>query len=219
MNAQEVEELQRAAAQMQLELTRQQAEKLSDYLDLLQKWNRAYNLTAIRERQAMRVQHVLDSLAIAPWIRPAARALDMGTGAGLPGVVLAIACPESHWTLVDAVGKKVRFLRQVRRELDLENIEPLQARLEALPETAKYEQITARALADLDLLTRLARPLLAPGGDLLAMKARQEVERNDIQCASHGFQLLGRHALEVPGLGAPRHVLHLKRCDEQGETR
>ncbi len=218
MNVQEVEVLQQAAAQMQLELTRRQAEKLSEYLDLLQKWNRAYNLTAIRERQAMRVQHVLDSLAITPWIRPAARALDMGTGAGLPGVVLAIVRPESHWTLVDAVGKKVRFLRQVRRELALENIEPLQARLEALPETPAYEQITARALADLDLLTRLARPLLVPGGDLLAMKARQEVGRDDIQCASHGFTIEGRHALQVPGLDASRYLLHLQRCEQAGEN-
>ncbi len=202
---------------MQLALTREQAEKLSAYLDLLQQWNRAYNLTAVRERQAMRVQHVLDSLAILPWITPQARALDMGTGAGLPGVVLAIALPGSHWTLVDAVGKKIRFLRQVRRVLALENIEPVHARLEELPAEPPFEQITARALADLDLLTRLARPLLRPGGDLLAMKARQEVEREDIHCASHGFYLQGRHALAVPGLDAPRHVLHLKRCEEQGE--
>ncbi len=215
----EVEQLLAETRRMGVRLDTHQAEQLLAYLDLLQKWNGAYNLTAIRERAAMRVQHLLDSLSILPWVHPQGRLLDMGTGAGLPGIPLAVALPKTRWWLVDSVGKKVRFLRQVRRELGLNNVEPVQARLEEMVPETPFDQITARALADLNLLMRLARPLLEPGGELLAMKARRDVEREDIDCERHGFALCGRHELQVPGLEASRSLLQLQRCRKAGEKR
>lgn len=170
-------------------------QKLLAYIALLKHWARAYNLTAIVEPREMVARHLLDSLSLLPWIT-GRRIVDSGTGAGLPGVPLAIALPERHFTLIDGNGKKVRFLRQVRRTLGLDNVEPVQARLEALPDMPVPDQITARALAPLSRLVEWHRDWLDQGAELLAMKSREiENELSDLP-AVYNVQL---NELELPG--------------------
>lgn len=180
---------------LELDLSLSQRRQLLDYLALLARWNKAYNLTAIDQPREMLARHLLDSLSILPWLT-GNRIVDAGTGAGLPGVPLAIACPERHFTLVDGNGKKIRFLRQVRRELKLGNIEPVHARLEDLPPEDAPDSITARALAPLERLVAWHRPWLERGTRLFAMKGRLSEE----ECAEvpPEFQL-ERHDLDVAG--------------------
>jgi 16S rRNA (guanine527-N7)-methyltransferase len=177
-----------------------QRRRLLDYLALLARWNRTYNLTAVDQPVEMVARHLLDSLSILPWLS-GQRVLDAGTGAGLPGVPLAVACPDRHFVLVDGNGKKIRFLRQVRRELGLDNIEPLHQRLESLPVEPVPDTITARALAPLERLVGWHRPWLDRGARLLAMKAGlEENERAGVPDA-YNVEIID---LEVPGLGARR---------------
>ncbi|MCA1778693.1 MAG: 16S rRNA (guanine(527)-N(7))-methyltransferase RsmG [Xanthomonadaceae bacterium] len=181
---------QRAAAEQRLEqglsalrqsLNPPAAVALLDYLAEMARWNKTYNLTSITDPLDMVDRHAIDSLAIRPFIK-AAEVLDAGTGAGLPGVPLAIAEPGRHMTLVDSNGKKIRFLRHIKRSIGLENIEPLQARLEAIEPADLLESghgdIVARALAPLPRLVEWLSPWLQSGWRLLAMKARfEEAER------------------------------------------
>ena len=192
--------LENGAVAMGLILQPPQRRRLLAYLELLLRWNRAYNLTAIDQPEAMVARHLLDSLSILPWLDGDA-IVDAGTGAGLPGVVLAVACPQRHFTLVDSNGKKVRFLRQVRRSLGLGNIEPVHARLEALAERPAPDTVTARALAPLARLVAWHRPWLDAGTRLLAMKATlDETERSAVPDAYN----VARIDLEVPGQDARR---------------
>ena len=146
-------------------------EPLMDYLTLLQKWNKAYNLTAIREQKDMVTHHLLDSLAIAPWIN-GSRLLDVGTGAGLPGIPLAIAFPDLHVTLLDSNGKKIRFLREVKRLLKLDNIEIVQTRVEAYHPSSGFDTVTSRALSAMDSFIQCTHHLISKQGIWLAMKGR-----------------------------------------------
>lgn len=173
------------------------------YLDLLRRWNRAYNLTAVRDPRDMVTRHLLDSLSVLPWV-PAGRLLDAGTGAGLPGVPLAIARPELHVTLLDSAGKKVRFLNQVRRELDLRNIEPVQARLEDYAEEAPFAAIVSRAFASLADFARAARRL-ATGAVLLAMKGRHPAA--ELGELPGWVRVDAVEKVVVPGLQEDRHLV------------
>ncbi len=193
---------------MGIELSAQQVEALLAYLDLLSRWNRAYNLTAVDEPVEMVDRHLLDSLSILPWLK-ADRVLDAGTGAGLPGVPLAIACPDRRFVLVDTNGKKVRFLRQVRRELGLDNIEPVQGRLETLdPDEYPAGEIVARALAPLPRLVEQLEAWLACGARLLAMKAR--LEQSECESVPSGYNV-DRIELDVPGTAARRCLVIVSR--------
>lgn len=183
---------------------------LMEYLALLAQWNRTFNLTAVRDPEEMVVRHLLDSLAVLPWI-PAGRIADIGTGAGLPGIPLALALPDRRFTLVDSVGKKVRFLRQACRVLPLENVTPVQCRLEDYRPEAPFDAVIARALALLDRLGPLAAPLLQPGGLLLAMSGRDPGR----PAPPTGFDTPEVHGVKVPHLDAPRHLLVLHRTPEQ----
>lgn len=150
------------------------------YLALLAKWNQAFNLTAITEPMAMVERHLLDSLSIAPWI-PKGLAVDAGTGAGLPGLVLAIAGFGDHWVLVDGNGKKIRFIRQACRSLGLAHVSPVQGRIESIDLPKPPAVIVARALASLGQLVDWTSPWLDQGSVLLAMKADlQESEINEV---------------------------------------
>ncbi|KAF1704782.1 16S rRNA (guanine(527)-N(7))-methyltransferase RsmG [Pseudoxanthomonas kaohsiungensis] len=191
-----------------LGLDRALAVPLLDYLALLLRWNRTYNLTAIRDPDEMVVRHLLDSLAMQPYVQPGALA-DLGTGPGLPGIPLAIARADVQVTLVESNGKKARFLREAVRQLKLGNARVAEARAEAVDEPGAYAQITARAMDTLAGILEVGGHLLAPGGRLLAMKGVNPVE--EIAALPPGWTALAVHPLAVPGLGAERHLVEVGR--------
>ncbi len=183
-------------------LSDEQIETLLDYLAELVRWNRAYNLTAVTDPMEMVDRHIIDSLSIRPFIE-SRRILDSGTGAGLPGVVLAVAEPDRHFILVDSNGKKVRFLRHIKRSLGLDNIEPIHARLESLRLDPPPDEIVARALAPLVRLVEWHRPWLEQGARLLAMKA--QLEQAEIDHVTDGYSV-EKHPLNWTGMQAERCV-------------
>jgi len=179
------------------------------YLALLDRWNRTYNLTAIRDPREMVAKHLLDSLAMHPFAGDGALA-DLGTGAGLPGIPLAIAHPGLQVTLVESNGKKARFLREAVRTLKLPNARVAEARIEALDMPGMFDAITARALATLPLILQLGSHLLKPEGKLLAMKGA--VPADEIAALPPGWQVARIEPLQVPGLSAERHLVVVGRA-------
>ena len=186
------------------------AEPLARYLALLLRWNAAYNLTAIRDPREMVTKHLLDSLAMAPFVADLSSLADLGTGAGLPGIPLAIATPGLRVTLVESNGKKARFMREALRTLALGNAEVAESRIEALDRPGQFAAITARALATLPQILALGGHLLAPDGVLLAMKGARPDD--EIAALPIGWALREIHPLSVPGLGADRHLVVVGRA-------
>ena len=180
--------------------------RLLDYQALLERWNAAYNLTAVRDPAEMITRHLLDSLAILPHVHGASLA-DLGTGPGLPGIVLAIAAPGREILLVDSNGKKVRFLREAIRSLKLEGVRAEQSRVEDVQ--GQFDCITARAFASLADMLGWGGHLLAPGGSWLAMKGKRPDD--ELAGIPDGFVVRATHELSVPGLPAERHLLVLGR--------
>jgi 16S rRNA (guanine527-N7)-methyltransferase len=181
-----------------------QESALLAYLAQLQRWNRAYNLTAVRDPLEMVVRHLLDSLSVLPWVK-GDRLLDAGTGAGLPGVPLAIARPGLEVTLLDSAGKKIRFLSHVRRELGLKNIVPVQARLETFEPGSTYDIIISRAFTDLSAFARAARHLAAGPARLFAMKGRYP--ESELSEVPDWVRIDSVEKLVVPGLQEDRHLV------------
>jgi 16S rRNA (guanine527-N7)-methyltransferase len=207
-----ISKLEAAAHSLGLTLTPQQIDALLAYLALIQKWNKVYNLTAIRDPAEMLTHHLLDSLAIvAPLIRQTKgepiKMLDVGAGAGLPGVVVAICCPQINVTCVDAVAKKMAFVQQVATELKLPNLKALHARVETL--TEKYDIITSRAFATLlDFVTGSKEALKSETGAWLAMKAKETgVEIAELPADVTVFHV---EQLTVPGLDAERCIVWMR---------
>ena len=193
-----------------LGLDRALAGPLLDYLSLLLRWNRTYNLTAIRDPEEMVSRHLLDSLAMHPYVLPGALA-DLGTGPGLPGIPLAIVRPDLHVTLVESNGKKARFLREAVRQLGLgDRVRVAESRAEAVDEPGAYAQITARALDTLAGILEVGGHLLAPQGRLLAMKGVHPAA--EIDALPAGWTALAVHPLAVPGLAAERHLVEVGRA-------
>ena len=190
------------------------ATPLLDYLALLLRWNQTYNLTAVRDPAEMVTKHLLDSLAMHPFVDDIAAAggslADLGTGAGLPGIPLAIAKPGLRVTLVESAGKKARFMREAVRQLGLDSVRVAESRIEALDEPGRYDAITARALATLPLIVDLGGHLLRPGGRLLAMKGT--FPSDEIAALPDGWTVERTHVLQVPGLAAERHLVIVARA-------
>ena len=197
-----------------LELAPAHAAPLLDYLDLLLRWNRTYNLTAIRDPQAMVTLHLLDSLAMHAQLDGIRTLADLGTGAGLPGIPLAIVRPQLRVTLVESNGKKARFMREALRRLQLGNAEVAESRIEALDRPGAFDAITARALATLPLILELGGHLLAPEGVLLAMKGVYPAD--ELAALPSGWALQQAWPLQVPGLEAERHLLRIGRAPAAG---
>ena len=187
-----------------LSLDEGQEAVLLSYVHLLQRWNKTYNLTAVSDPVLMITRHILDSLAIFPWVGTG-RLLDAGTGAGLPGVPLAVADPGLEVTLLDSAGKKIRFLNHVRRELGLENVFPVQHRLESFePETA-FDTLVSRAFTDLASFANAARHLVQPATRLLAMKGRYP--DSELRGLPDDVRVISVEELRVPGLQEDRHLV------------
>jgi len=178
------------------------------YLALLARWNRTYNLTAVRDPHEMVTRHLLDSLAMQPFVEAGTLA-DLGTGPGLPGIPLAIARPQLQVTLVESNGKKARFLREAVRQLRLDNARVAESRAEAVDEPGAYDFLTARALDTLAGIVAVGGHLLRPGGRLLAMKGVRPDE--EIAALPPGWVAQAVHPLQVPGLGADRHLVVVER--------
>lgn len=175
-----------------------------DYVQLLLKWNQAYNLTAIRDPQEMVTRHLLDSLAILPYLH-GNTILDVGSGAGLPGIPLAIADPSRHFVLLDSNGKKVRFLQQAIAQLQLKQITAVQDRAEHFASSLCFDSIVARALSDVtDIITKTER-LLAEDGRWLLMKGRYP--EDELKNLMHEAEVL---RIKVPGLDEERHLVIVK---------
>ena len=185
------------------------ATPLLAYLALLARWNATYNLTAIRDPRDMVAKHLLDSLAMQPFVRDLRTLADLGTGPGLPGIPLAIATPSLRVTLVESNGKKARFLREAVRKLGLANVDVAESRIEAYRPDTTFDAITARALATLPLILELGGHLPGPDGRLLAMKG--VVPHEEIAALPAGWRVAAIHPLRVPGLSAERHLLEIVR--------
>ena len=203
--------LKKGAAELALTLSDAQIERLMDYLALLAKWNAVYNLTAVRDPSQMVVQHLIDSLAAVPAFTQAKRVLDVGSGGGLPGMVLAIwaaeACPHMQVSMIDTVHKKTAFLTQVKAELGLTNVKIYTGRVEQLQTEHRFDVITSRAFADLSDFVNWSGHLLADGGMFIAMKGVAASEETDR--LPQGWQLVRKTPLTVPGLNAERHLVFI----------
>lgn len=200
------ERLTRDAAVLGVNLTPAGAGRLFALLDELERWNRSYNLTAIESREEMVTHHLLDSLSISPDLA-GTRIADVGTGAGFPGLPLAIANPERQFTLIDSSGKKTRFIAHAVRTLELRNVTAVHSRAETLRPKVPFDTVTARALAPLPELLALLEPLCGPKTRVLAMKGRWPAE--ELERLPAPWRLTGSRALKVPGLDAERCVLNL----------
>ncbi|MEA5097842.1 MAG: 16S rRNA (guanine(527)-N(7))-methyltransferase RsmG [Burkholderiaceae bacterium] len=197
--------------QLPFPVSEEQCEKLLDYLALLSKWNAVYNLTAVRDRSQMVTQHLLDSLVVVPAFDKVKSVLDVGSGGGLPGIVLAIVKPEMKVSLIDTVQKKTAFLTQVKAELGLANVTVHTGRVEALPLAEKFDAITSRAFASLSDFVMLSAHLLAPAGCFIALKGA--IPQDEIAHLPAGWKVEEIRPLVVPGMQAERHLVFMIRSE------
>lgn len=213
------QELRQGLADLSLALSDTQVSHLLDYLALIQKWTKVYNLTSVRDPAEMLTHHLLDSLAVITPLRRQltemnvgapvrqAKLLDVGSGAGLPGIVIAICCPDVSVDCVDTVAKKAAFIRQVAATLRLPNLRGLHARVESL--TDQYDIVSSRAFASLLDFTNWSQAALAEQGVWMAMKAKHPAE--EIAVLSQGVTVFHVEQLTVPGLDAERCILWLRK--------
>ncbi|MFT5211218.1 MAG: 16S rRNA (guanine527-N7)-methyltransferase [Flavobacterium sp.] len=181
-------------------------EKLSQFVDSLIKWNKTYNLTAIKEPSQIVSHHILDSLSVFSYVSGTS-IIDIGSGGGFPGVPLALAFPEKKFTLLDSNGKKTRFLQQMKIELGLKNCTVVQSRVE--DHEGLYDQICCRAFSSIEKICEESSHLLEKGGEVLALKGKLDTE--NVDCMPAEFELSARHKLAVPMIEAERHLLILKK--------
>ena len=198
-------QLQQALSELKLQLSDEQQLQLLYYLQQLLFWNKAYNLTAIKDDQQALIKHIFDSLSIVPFL-PAGDLLDIGTGAGLPAVIVAICQPQRAVTALDSNQKKIRFIKQVASELGLKNLTPVASRIEA--HTGSYQVITSRAFASLVDFVTHSQSKLADNGIICAMKGVEPVD--EIQALQNEWQI-NTQVLTVPELHESRHLIYLQR--------
>jgi 16S rRNA (guanine527-N7)-methyltransferase len=196
--------------EMALTISKDQQQSLLQYVALLDKWNKVYNLTAVREPGRMIGLHILDSLAIQPHVRDAKTLLDVGTGGGLPGIPLAITCPDLQVTMLDSLQKKTTFVRQAIGELALKNASVVCERIEAYQPPIKFEIVTSRAFAELNDFVHGAGHLLADNGRMLAMKGVYPHDEIARLPASHRVEEV--IPLNVPQVDGQRHLVVLKKA-------
>jgi 16S rRNA (guanine527-N7)-methyltransferase len=202
-------------AEMGIEVSPAQQEKLMDYLALMFKWNAVYNLTSLRDPMQMVTHHLLDSLAAVPAFVDAKNVLDVGSGGGLPGIVLATVRPDMKVSMIDTVHKKTAFLTQVKAELGLANVTVYTMRVEQLQVSDKFDVITSRAFADLSDFVNWSSHLLAEGGRYIALKG--VAPQAEQQRLPEAWRVTKVEPLQVPRLGAERHLVFIEKLREKSE--
>lgn len=196
------------ARELDCELDAARADALLCLLDELERWSRAYNLTSITDRAEMITHHLLDSLSVQRFLGDGLRVADVGTGGGFPGLPLAIVNPARRFTLIDASSKKIRFVAHAARTLGLANVEAVHARAESFMPTAPFDTVIARAFAALPTLLEITGKLCGPATRVLAMKGRRPEE--ELAEVPPTWRVVGVHTLDVPHLGAERHLVELQ---------
>ena len=198
--------LSRGLQELGLDFSTSTQNRLLQFLQLLEKWNQTYNLTAVRDPEQMVPRHLLDSLAALPYLQ-GTRILDIGTGAGLPGIPLALARSDLAFTLLDSNAKKTRFVRQAAHELGLKNVTVIQERAEKFHPEQKFDTLIARALASIPDMLACSQHLVAPPGCFLFMKGVIPQEELAAVAGAYSVQM---QALHIPGLDAARHLVILR---------
>jgi 16S rRNA (guanine527-N7)-methyltransferase len=204
--------LQSSAKQFGLEITDAEAERMMRLLDELDDWNQRMNLTAIRERPQQITKHLLDSLSIQPFLR-GSRVLDVGTGAGFPGLPLAIVNPARHFTLLDSTAKKLKFIEHVTQLLGIANVTTVHERAENYRVDERFDIVVSRAVGPVDRFVKWAGHLCVGGGRLLAMKGRYPTD--ELDSLPSGWKLAAVHRLAVPGLDEERHLVEICRSHDR----
>ncbi len=200
------------AAAIGIELTRDQHDKLLMHLDILDEWSARMNLTAIRDRPSQITRHLLDSLSVQPWLHGYDCA-DVGSGAGFPGIPLAIVATDRHFSLIESTGKKARFLSHACEALNLGNVTVVNTRAEQYRPPRPFSTVVARAVGPVAQLAEFSRSLVFAGGTLLAMKGR--LPEAEVSGRLDGWQRAGLHRLTVPGLDEERHLVELRRTRDK----
>nr|WP_217704674.1 16S rRNA (guanine(527)-N(7))-methyltransferase RsmG [Pseudoalteromonas sp. McH1-7] len=195
-------------ADTSIEISEQQKQQLVDYVQLLDKWNKAYNLTSVRDPKEMMVKHIMDSLVVAPHLT-GSNYIDVGTGPGLPGMVLAIARPDINFVLLDSLGKRVRFLMQVKHGLGIDNVTPVQSRVEEYQPSVKLDGVLSRAFASLQDMIQWCSHLIDDQGVFLALKGQYPAD--ELEKLPNGVSLSRDISLVVPKLDGERHLIILSK--------
>ena len=200
------------AAQFGVALTQSDAERLLRLLDELDDWNQRMNLTAIRERSQQITKHLLDSLSLQPYLE-GGRILDVGTGAGFPGLPLALVNPERSFTLLDSTAKKLKFIEHAAQALELDNVKTVHERAEVFRPKERFDRVVSRAVGPTATFVKWAGHLCVGGGRLLAMKGRAPTA--ELEDLPSGWKVAAVHRLNVPGLDEERHVVELCRSHDR----
>ena len=208
-------QLRQGLQSLNLELSSEQQHKLIAFIELLKKWNRVYNLTAVRDLRQMLERHLLDSLSIAPYLK-GTRVVDIGAGAGLPGIPLAIVYPEFNFVLMDSNRKKTRFMQQAKTELQLENVDVVCSRAEDFQSDESFDSVISRALSSLSQFTRWASHLCASDGVMLAMKGTYPDE--ELSEIAKSFEIKAVHKIGYLGLDADRYLIEIKPTKSQKQN-
>ena len=204
-----LEKLNYLTGNINVQLSDQQKDQLIQYVNLLDKWNSAYNLTSVRDPEEMLVKHIADSLVVAEHLK-GKHYIDVGTGPGLPGVVLAIALPETDFVLLDSLGKRVRFLTQVKHSLGLSNIQPVQSRVENYQPQVQLDGVLSRAFASLQDMVSWCQHLIDHDGRFFALKG--QFPESELEALPASIKLEQVIELQVPQLEAERNLIILQKC-------
>lgn len=200
------------AAQLGIPLSSAQADQLLRLLDELDDWNQRMNLTAIRERGQQITKHLLDSLAVLSYMR-GAQVADIGTGAGFPGLPLAVALPQHHFTLIDSTAKKLKFVEHAAQTLGLKNVQTVHTRAESYRPQERFDAVVSRAVGPIGTFVTWSGHLCVGGGRLLAMKGRYPTE--ELEKIPNGWKLAAVHRLNIPALDEQRHLVELCRSHDR----
>ncbi|WJG09446.1 16S rRNA (guanine(527)-N(7))-methyltransferase RsmG [Aliiglaciecola sp. LCG003] len=197
-----------AVAPLELEVSEQQRQLLVDFVLMMHKWNKAYNLTSVRDPQQMLIKHIVDSIVVAPHLTRT-HYIDVGTGPGLPGIPLSIMHPDKHFVLLDSLGKRVRFMKQASFELGLKNIQPVQSRVEQYNSEIALDGVLSRAFASIKDMLHWCQHLVDSTGEFIALKG--QYPEHEIALLPEGFEVVESIPLTIPTLEGQRHLIRIRK--------